>query len=212
MPEGRGHSPLPLLCCSMSDTLPREGGSEAPPLVWDPYPSPPSSGRGRVSLPSGDKRNLTRYTAEHYEDDEASEHHTKRARPHAAARSAVLSPPSTRGRRMGDRLGLHGPGGAAGRGYPPSTSRHARSGSDSVFGTWLESESDPDTPGPYRRAQRFHAPHFDSYPVRDAAHNPFLEGGPADVGFTGPHAHRARVRAALAPPKESGKALFVLYV
>lgn len=211
MPEGRGHSPLSLLCCSMSDTLPREGGSEAPP-VWDPYPSPPSSGRGRVSLPSGDKRNLTRYTAEHYEDDEASEHHTKRARPHAAARSAVLTPPSTRGRRMGDRLGLHGPGGAAGRGYPPSTSRHARSGSDSVFGTWLESESDPDTPGPYRRAQRFHAPHFDSYPVRDAAHNPFLEGGPADVGFTGPHAHRARVRAALAPPKESGKALFVLYV
>ena len=187
----------------MSDMLARDADGEVP-HAFASYPSPPSSGRGAVSLPSGDKR--TRYTAEQ-SDANDDDHHTKRARSQSM-RTAILTPPSTRGRRMGDRLGL---GDGALAACPPSTSRHQRSDSDTVCCSWLPENARLGMDArPYARL--YTAPQFDTYPVHDAAHNPFLEGGPADVGFTGPHAYRARLRATSLPRKELGKSLFVLYV
>ncbi|WFD03579.1 hypothetical protein MOBT1_002272 [Malassezia obtusa] len=186
----------------MSDMLARDADGEVP-HAFASYPSPPSSGRGAVSLPSGDKR--TRYTAEQ-SDANDDDHHTKRARSQSM-RTAILTPPSTRGRRMGDRLGL---GDGALAACPPSTSRHQRSDSDTVCCSWLPENARLGMDArPYARL--YTAPQFDTYPVHDAAHNPFLEGGPADVGFTGPHAYRARLRATSLPRKELGKSLFVLY-
>ncbi|KAN0065932.1 hypothetical protein ACQY0O_001065 [Thecaphora frezii] len=81
----------------------------------------------------------------------------------------------------------------------------------------LESDGDTSmTPRPLRLARptRDHVP-VDSQdvsslrPIRDTPMNPFLEGGPADVGFEGPRAYQARVRASRFPGKERGKITYV---
>lgn len=46
-------------------------------------------------------------------------------------------------------------------------------------------------------------------PIRDTPKNPFLEGGPADNGFTGPNRHQAYRRAKQIPAKERGKIAYV---
>lgn len=45
--------------------------------------------------------------------------------------------------------------------------------------------------------------------VRDTPLNPFVCGGPADMGFSGPEAHRAHKRRALVPPREAGRMTYV---
>lgn len=46
-------------------------------------------------------------------------------------------------------------------------------------------------------------------PIRDTPRNPFLQGGPADVGFTGVDGHRKRMQH-ISIPRERGKMTYVL--
>lgn len=190
----------------MSSTLPKDGEKVTPP-AWDPYPSPPSSGRGAVLLPSGDKRSLTRLTADQCEEDEQG-HQAKRARPQQA-RSALLTPPSTRGRRMADRLTMLDRESGS---YLPSSSRRPCGGREARFETWTDEDSQLDTPSAQKQRRLQHKLRTEPYPIRDTAHNPFIEGGPADMGITGPQPYRAPARSAAMHRHESGNMLYVLYV
>lgn len=46
-------------------------------------------------------------------------------------------------------------------------------------------------------------------PIRDTPRNPFLQGGPADVGFTGHNGHLKRMQQ-ISIPRERGKMTYVL--
>jgi len=46
-------------------------------------------------------------------------------------------------------------------------------------------------------------------PIRDTPRNPFLQGGPADVGYTGPNKN-FKGRARNYPPRERGRMTYVL--
>ncbi|WFD20604.1 hypothetical protein MCAP1_002851 [Malassezia caprae] len=168
---------------------------------WERLPTPPSSGRAdAVTIDTADQHRTTLLPADSHADEVL--HQDKRVcrrDPH------VLTPPSTRGRRMHDKLGLRRP--------PAETrsSRHQRHCSDSIDSLWMmsgmelgsTSSWDKDTP-PSGHVWPMHA-----MPVRDTPHNPFVEGGPADVGFTGPNASNALMRAMARPVKSPSKTMFV---
>lgn len=68
----------------------------------------------------------------------------------------------------------------------------------------------------YRPARSFsthvrvsNEPVTSTIPIRDTPKNPFLAGGPADIGFEGPNRHLAYRRARQIPGKERGKITYV---
>lgn len=50
---------------------------------------------------------------------------------------------------------------------------------------------------------------LNSFPIRDSPGNPFLQGGPADAGLSGPRMWQARQRMAKIPKRERGKMTYV---
>lgn len=52
-------------------------------------------------------------------------------------------------------------------------------------------------------------PYHISYPIRDSPRNPFLQGGQADAGLSGPRVWQAKQRMACIPPRERGKMTYV---
>ena len=78
----------------------------------------------------------------------------------------MLTPPRTRDTRMDDPLASR------------RACRHARHGSDS---------SNPLHSPLAHRYRHSGTTCTDAYPVRDTPNNPFIEGGPADAGYTGPN-------------------------
>ncbi|WFD33143.1 hypothetical protein MSPP1_004201 [Malassezia sp. CBS 17886] len=171
---------------TVSDTEPSTSERAAP---WDSYPSPPSSGRGLGTL--GGKRDMMHA----YDHGGPDTQNAKRIRGQGSdpRPPAMLTPPSTRGRRIAHKLRGGAPASAE---WPPSTScaRYSEAGD-----TELE-------PSPSVRKHRRMDPSA-LYPIRDTLHNPFIEGGPADLGVTGPYGIRAR--AASNPPRDKGKTVFV---
>ncbi|PKI82961.1 hypothetical protein MVES_003144 [Malassezia vespertilionis] len=160
---------------------------------WRNCPTPPSSGGGDVTIPSSKKRDLAHTTAEH----EDSTQHTKRRCRTSKPYTGILTPPSTRGRRMVDRLGSQ-----------INKNAHAPSQRDTLPSRW--GEEAPDTPTVSRNEnKRTHALSADVYPIRDTPHNPFIEGGPADIGMTGPNGAQASRRAAAMPYHSAAKAVYV---
>lgn len=169
---------------------------------WERPPTPPSSGHvDAVTIDTADQHRTTMVPADSRAEDAL--HQDKRVcrrDPH------VLTPPSTRGRRMHDKLGLRRPPAEA------RSSGHQRHCSDSIDSLWMmsgmelgsmSSSWDKDTPPPG------HVWPMHAMPVRDTPHNPFVEGGPADVGFTGPNASNALMRAMARPVKSPSKTMFV---
>lgn len=183
---------------------------------WDKLPTPPSSG-GADDITVRQKHTSRRVhlcseaATQNDTLDECSQSAKKRAcrRP-----QDVLTPPSTRGRRMTDKLGLH----AAAERHQQRRTRHVRQCSDvsedpssllddmdlfSTSGSWKHAEKARDTtPPPFLSAH-------ESRPVRDTPHNPFVEGGPADVGFTGMNASNALLRAMARPARQPDTTVFV---
>lgn len=115
---------------------------------------------------------------------------------------------------MTDKLGLH----AAAERHQERRTRHIRQCSDvsedpssqfdgmdlfspSRLGRRAEKARDT-TPPPFLSA-------YESRPVRDTPHNPFVEGGPADVGFTGVNASNALLRAMARPARQPDTTVFV---
>lgn len=170
--------------------------------AWGKYPSPPSSGRKVVSVRSQDKRPAAVF---HAEAPPTSKQDTKRPRRYRTTTGerqfGMLTTPNSRDTRLEDRCGLPGPSSSSSSVH---ASRHMRHHSDS-FNALLS---------PSVARHRRHAASISGggVPVRDTPHNPFLEGGPADVGFTGPYRERALHRAASVPPKDPGAVTYVLYV
>ncbi|WFD08200.1 hypothetical protein MVES1_003571 [Malassezia vespertilionis] len=83
---------------------------------------------------------------------------------------------------------------------------HAPSQRDTLPSRW--GEEAPDTPTVSRNEnKRTHALSADVYPIRDTPHNPFIEGGPADIGMTGPNGAQASRRAAAMPYHSAAKAV-----
>lgn len=188
----------------MPETLPRGELESAPARAWEKLPTPPSSGgagRATVCAPGAAEP----VTLEAERQDGADESHRSKRTCRRAAH--ILTPPSTRGRRMRDKLALDAEMRA--RDAP----RHARHSSDSFADDWLWGASSPPASSPQNAhvdepAMPYHFPAF-ARPVRDTPHNPFVEGGAADVGVTGPLGRRARARR---PAKVPGQTAFVLYV
>lgn len=168
--------------------------------TWERLPTPPSSGRADTVKMDAQSQARTTMVSVDGESAEAAWHQHKRMcrrDPH------VLTPPSTRGRRMHDRLGLPA---------EARSSRHQRHCSDSLDSLWMmggielgsmSPSQDEEAPWPGHTWPMF------SMPVRDTPHNPFVEGGPADVGFTGPNAANALMRAMARPARSPNKTMFV---
>ncbi|WFD43563.1 hypothetical protein MPSI1_002226 [Malassezia psittaci] len=194
---------MPRLHSEVTDT---ESRTRTDSHAWEPYLSPPPSGGSEPHLSHGDKRDWAHLSDECDDEQDNHEHATKRTRSYNKRNNAVMTPPSTRGRRMGDRLGLDRLSRVLDRAGP---SRHTRCGSDSLFSEWLPNESKTGLQDSDLYAKHAFLPSLESYPVHDTKHNPFLEGGPADVGFTGPNAQRAHMRASSAPRRQQGSTLYV---
>ncbi|SHO79507.1 Hypothetical protein MSYG_3856 [Malassezia sympodialis ATCC 42132] len=170
---------------------------------WERLPTPPSSGHNdAVTIDTANQQRTTMVPVDSDGDKEALHQHKRVCRrdPH------VLTPPSTRGRRMHDKLGLHRPSAET------RSSHHRRHDSDSIDSLWMmggmelgstSSSWDQDVPSTE------HAWPMHAMPIRDTPHNPFVEGGPADVGFTGPNASNALMRAMARPVKSPSKTVFV---
>ena len=162
---------------------------------WGRLPTPPSSGHTVVSVPTDVKPGRARIPLGGDAPD------VKRM---CRRGDAMLTPPSTRGRRMEDRLGI----GAS------SASQHKRHCSDSFDSASLVEDMSLRSPSASRsrlRALSQAAPVF-SRPVRDVLNNPFVEGGPADVGYTGPYASTTSRHTLERSPKMEGSTSYVLYV
>ncbi|WFC99476.1 hypothetical protein MYAM1_002221 [Malassezia yamatoensis] len=194
---------MPRLHSEVTDT---ESRTRSDSHAWEPYLSPPASGGSEPRFSQGDKRNWAHLSDECDEEQDNHEHTMKRTRPYSKRNNAVMTPPSTRGRRMGDRLGLGRLSRVLDRAGP---GRHTRSGSDSLFSEWLPNETGAGSQDFDLYAEHAFFPSHETYPVHDAKHNPFLEGGPADVGFTGPNAQRAYMRASSTPQRQQGSTLYV---
>lgn len=50
---------------------------------------------------------------------------------------------------------------------------------------------------------------LNAFPIRDSPRNPFLQGGPADAGLSGPRMWQAKQRMAKIPKRERGKMTYV---
>lgn len=110
---------------------------------------------------------------------------------------SMLTPPDSRDTRLEQRYGL----GTSGAGR--ARTRHVRHHSD-----MCDLMNSP-TAARHRRNASVTS---GMVPIRDTPHNPFIEGGPADAGFTGPHRESARTRTVSAPHKQNGQTAYVLYV
>lgn len=127
--------------------------------------------------------------------------------------SRVLTPPSTRGRRMCDVLCR---GGVADK-YHRQRIRHIRHLKDmSEPPAWMLDDLELYSPSSSRDTLRNQgnvptcAPlPSASRPIRDASHNPFIEGGPADVGLSGPHGRSRLKHASARPPKDPDSTIYV---
>ncbi|WFD28423.1 hypothetical protein MNAN1_003434 [Malassezia nana] len=169
---------------------------------WERLPTPPSTGHADAITITSSNQQRTTLVPVSDEHAEQELHQHKRV---CRRDSHVLTPPSTRGRRMHDKLGLNGPSAEAPR-------RHQRHCSDSVDSLWMMdgmelgciASSQDREQSPAGNKWLMH-----SLPVRDTPHNPFVEGGPADVGFTGPNASNALMRAMARPVKSPSKTMFV---
>ena len=195
-------------------------------------PTPPSSG-GSESVLLQDKQGAVRLRAEEKELKETlqplMDHsqegahrtdfpHQKNEHQQVFCRrdSRVLTPPSTRGRRMCDVLCRSG---AADK-YHRQRIRHIRHLNDlSEPPAWMLDDLDLFSPSSPRDTLRNRgnvptcAPlPSASRPIRDASHNPFIEGGPADVGLSGPHGRSTLKHASARPPKDPDSTIYVLYV
>lgn len=174
---------------------------------------PDQHGAGRVRL---SRKSLD--SAQQCVDESPLDMHSAKKRA-CRRESTMLTPPSTRGRRMADKLGLHA---ATKRHQHERRIRHARYRSDVSDDTafWLD-DMTLQSPSTSKRGaaasaiQRewspptLYRPPYASKPVRDTLHNPFVEGGPADVGFTGPNASHALKRAMDKPVREPDTTVFV---
>ena len=183
---------------------------------WDKLPTPPSSGGADdVTVPQKHTTRRVHLCSEATSRTDSLDEPTHSAKKRACRRpSHVLTPPSTRGRRMTEKLGLH----AAAERHQERRTRHIRQCSDvsedpsSLFddmdlfsplcsGRRAAKVRDT-TPPPFLSA-------YESRPVRDTPHNPFVEGGPADVGFTGVNASNALLRAMARPARQPDTTVFV---
>ena len=183
---------------------------------WEKLPTPPSSGGADdVTVPQKHTSRRVHLCSEAATLADSLDEYTHSAKKRACLRPPdVLTPPSTRGRRMTDKLGLH----AAAERHQERRTRHIRQCSDvsedpsslfdgmdlfspSRLGRRAEKARDT-TPPPFLSA-------YESRPVRDTPHNPFVEGGPADVGFTGVNASNALLRAMARPARQPDTTVFV---
>ena len=149
------------------------------------YPSPPSSGRREEEVMPRVQGTLAATTSIDLRE------------------AGSLSPPET----------IEGDGGEHGGGA--STLDMARSRSCSSWSDTLVVSSPSTSVGalaelgreapcsPYLRLNHLEGP------IRDTPRNPFLEGGPADVGHTGPSG-RTKKRSTPMPPRERGRMTYVL--
>lgn len=183
---------------------------------WDKLPTPPSSGGADdVTVQKKPTSRRVHLCSEAATQSDTLDEYTHSAKKRACRRPQnVLTPPSTRGRRMTDKLGLH----AAAERHQQRRTRHLRQCSDvsedpssllddmdlfSPSRSWKRAEKARDTtPPPFLSA-------YESRPVRDTPHNPFVEGGPADVGFTGVNASNALLRAMARPARQPDTTVFV---